>query len=277
MLDDSSFGRRFFQAFVARVDATFYLPKHEAPAFTEVGDSIMRPGWYLPFAVTRVVQPFNMTYAHPTPEEPFERLSGTHDFIYDMSDEAVSTMEPFEVQYRPKYAPVQTYRTADGQDAAIPMVYAAHEMSRLQVNGLLTEQDEAYFGSLNSRSLDDRLVEVAPGEAFVVLNCLLQLFDDHTYRYVQETLPRQQRRASGMPSTSLHFRVVPRGERTLYKREELQTIAQIKRRMHVVRGFERTYKSDRYVNVQGMKQFIKPHIRGTLGTAVQIPDYRVEV
>jgi len=28
--------------------------------------------------------------------------------------------------------------------------------------------------------------------------------------------------------------------------------------------------------MKGMKQFIKPHIRGALGTAVQIPDYRVE-
>jgi hypothetical protein len=104
---------------------------------------------------------------------------------------------------------------------------------------------------------------------------LLLLLQNRKVRYVETPVTRQVRRASGFNNSYREYIVVNVGD---VKASEpnalrLRDIAKLHPALHAVRGHLRTYRADRYVNMQGKTQQIAPHVRGT-GDVLQVKDYR---
>ena len=111
-----------------------------------------------------------------------------------------------------------------------------------------------------------------PNILICLLYRLLDYLEDNSTRFVEEKVSRQVRRAeqrTGISATHRRFIIVRKGDRKGYASDDLLTRAAMGRRLHVVRSHLRHLPS-------GVVTIVKAHLRGSVGSAVQVPDYLVK-
>jgi hypothetical protein len=74
------------------------------------------------------------------------------------------------------------------------------------------------------------------------------------HRFAEKPISRQVRRAESRPAEYREYIVVGRDSLAYERASPPSEIARRLRALHVVRKHDRTYKHDRYINVQGMEQ-----------------------